>query len=300
MRRIELKHFSPASCWSEFSLCGCSWGKSWVPHISGIFQLCLGCCSCSACWLWAPAMLCAQAELASWPKYLCFGRVWQATERAGSLTEPSLLLTEDQEMDPVPQPRKEGAVGASRGAAPWPWVPPGFRDCIDPAPALWKVCAQEGGLAFLLSYPGALVAAVQNSASCWCLGTRDLPSSMELLSLCSQQLHSGGTDSMRTMPCTCPICPFSSNPSSMRFSDNLCCTSRSIFSCGGNIWGSFNVRIVWMQACTWRTKSTAISQLYLLNGNQGIDITYSRARKMASTAGYNFFLLSQAFLCLQF
>lgn len=85
MRRIELKHFSPASCWSEFSLCGCSWGKSWVPHISGIFQLCLGCCSCSACWLWAPAMLCAQAELASWPKYLCFGRVWQARERAGSL-----------------------------------------------------------------------------------------------------------------------------------------------------------------------------------------------------------------------
>lgn len=172
MRRIQLKHFSTASCWSKFSLSGCSCGKSSVPHISGIFQLCLGCCSHSACGH-EPSLLghagsgLQHGLCSSWVGFLgwilVFWEGWCSTSQGHGgivLAEPSrsLLISESTELrvkrwiSCLSLGKNKLWVSAQdRGAASWQWIPPSYRGCIDPLP-FGKCCAQAGGVAFVWSF----------------------------------------------------------------------------------------------------------------------------------------------------
>lgn len=158
-------------------------------HISGIFQLCLGCCSRSACGHEpslprAPAVVCAQAELASGAKYLCFGRgvcdkpgKWQDHSDRAIIAPNREYRTEDHEMDPASSPRKEGAVGA----ASWPWVPSGYRGCrgcIGEAPALWQGLCPGGRDDFPVELSWGSCGSCAEFCILLTLGTRDLPLSL--------------------------------------------------------------------------------------------------------------------------
>lgn len=230
MRRIQLKHFSPASCWSEFSLCGCSCGKSWVPHISGIFQLCLGCLqppalSPGARWLWARPCFVFKLSWLPGLNACVLGGVVFDREMAGSFSQ--------SHRGHCSQWRAQnwgaghGSSASAQGRTSCGWRPrmgvqphgrgsPKFQGLqrLHWPPAPWQgLCpARRGGTGaeFILGLLWQLCRVLQSH---WCWGALICLSLWHGVqqahnSLCSQELHSVGTDFMRRMPSTHLICHF--------------------------------------------------------------------------------------------
>lgn len=201
MRRIQLKHFSPASCWSECLCLAVAVGRArchtsldrsccvWdaVPALpAATSPLCRG----TLLLLRPPARLCAQAELASWAGCLCFGR--GGVSQARDTQDPS-----DRAMEGRAPNWEDSKLRIKRCLL---CLSPGKKElCVNsqtemqphgsgslevPGAAeaaltnLWQVLCREGGCHSCWVDPGAPVAAMQSSAVPLMLGTLDLPFSM--------------------------------------------------------------------------------------------------------------------------